>query len=41
MLGVHDYILFLFLIIAFISDIKNQKLPNWLTAGGIVVGIIY
>ena len=41
MLGVHDYILFLFLIIAFISDIKNQKLPNWLTAGGIVIGIIY
>ncbi|MUK87041.1 prepilin peptidase [Ornithinibacillus sp. L9] len=41
MLQLHDYILFLFLIIAFIIDVRSHKIPNWLTAGGMVVGILF
>lgn len=41
MLHIYDFILFVFLIIAFISDVKYKKLPNWLTAFGMVIGIIY
>lgn len=41
MLHLYDYILFVFLILALITDVKFQKLPNWLTAGGMATGIIY
>ena len=39
--AVYDYIVFVFLIIAFIWDIWFKKLPNWLTASGMVLGLIY
>ncbi|RDW21723.1 A24 family peptidase [Oceanobacillus chungangensis] len=41
MLQAIDYILFVFLVIAFMTDVKYQKLPNWLTAGGMLIGIVY
>ena len=41
MLQIQDYILFIFLVIAFIIDVRHHKLPNWLTAGGMVVGILF
>lgn len=41
MLHFYDYILFIFLIIAFIMDVRHYRLPNWLTAGGMVIGITF
>lgn len=41
MLDIQDYILFVFLIIAFITDVKYHKIPNWLSAGGALVGVLY
>lgn len=41
MLEFQDYLLFLFLIVAFVMDVRHYKLPNWLTAGGMLVGILY
>lgn len=41
MFEMQDYILFGLLAVACITDIKYQKLPNWLTAGGMVVGLIF
>jgi prepilin peptidase CpaA len=41
MLQVQDYLLFVYLIIALIFDIKFHKIPNWLTAGGMLVGILF
>lgn len=41
MLHVYDYILFIFLIVAFFMDVRHYKLPNWLTAGGMLVGIMF
>jgi len=40
-LAFHDYILFLLLLIALITDVKDEKLPNWLTMSGICFGLIY
>src|SRR5699024_6741082 len=40
MLHIQDYILFIVLIIALITDIKYKKIPNWLTVGALAVGII-
>lgn len=40
MLQVADYILFIFLIAAFIIDVRKHKIPNWLSAGGMLVGIL-
>ena len=31
----------LFTLIAFYTDIRSHKIPNWLTAGGIILGIAY
>ncbi|WP_099158597.1 A24 family peptidase [Virgibacillus ndiopensis] len=41
MLQVEDYILIIFIVIAFITDVTNRKLPNWLTVSGVIVGIGY
>lgn len=41
MLDIQDYILFIFLIIAFITDVKYHKIPNWLSVGGALVGVLY
>jgi prepilin peptidase CpaA len=41
MLALHDYILFILIIIAFYTDVRYKKLPNWLTASGMLIGIIY
>lgn len=41
MFQLQDYILFLFLIVAFVIDVRHHKLPNWLTAGGMAVGILF
>lgn len=41
MLEIYDYLLFVLVIIAFITDVKYHKLPNWLTAGGMAVGVVY
>ncbi|WP_330948630.1 A24 family peptidase [Virgibacillus sp. MG-45] len=41
MLQVQDYLLFVFLIIAFLIDIKHHKIPNWLSLSGMLVGILY
>ncbi|MFD2046155.1 prepilin peptidase [Ornithinibacillus salinisoli] len=41
MFQLHDYILFLFLIVAFIIDVRSHKIPNWLSAGGMVIGVLY
>ncbi|MFD1017677.1 A24 family peptidase [Thalassobacillus hwangdonensis] len=38
---VNHYIFIALIIIAFIWDVKFQKIPNWLTASGMVIGIIY
>ncbi|MDO6448213.1 A24 family peptidase [Oceanobacillus profundus] len=40
MLQMNDYFLFLFIIIAFLWDIRIQKIPNWLTAGGMLLAFI-
>ena len=34
-------VLFVLLVIASISDYRTYKIPNWLTAGGIVFALIY
>lgn len=41
MFALHDYLLFILLIIAFYTDVRYKKLPNWLTAGGMLVGVVY
>lgn len=41
MLHFYDYLLFIFLIIAFVLDVRHHKLPNWLTASGMLIGIVY
>lgn len=41
MLHIEDYILFVFLIIAFITDVKYHKLPNWLTVSAMGFGIMF
>ncbi|MFD2630917.1 prepilin peptidase [Oceanobacillus kapialis] len=40
MLYVYDYLLFIIIIVAFIWDIKQNKIPNWLTAGSTLLGVI-
>ncbi|GGH77579.1 prepilin peptidase CpaA [Pullulanibacillus pueri] len=39
-LDVSDYLLFLFIIIAFIWDVKYKKLPNLLTFGGMAIALV-
>ena len=34
-------VLFVLLVIASVSDYRTHKIPNWLTAGGIVFALIY
>lgn len=41
MLQIEDYILIVLLITAFIYDVKFHKIPNWLSAGGMLVGIVF
>lgn len=41
MFEIQDYILFVLIIIAFFWDVKYHKLPNWLTAGAMVIGIVF
>ncbi|MBC5637339.1 prepilin peptidase [Ornithinibacillus sp. BX22] len=41
MLQLNDYILFLYLIIAFVIDVRFHKIPNWLSAGAMLIGILY
>ncbi|GAQ19906.1 peptidase A24A prepilin type IV [Oceanobacillus picturae] len=36
-----DYLLFVVLLMALIWDIRFNKLPNWLTAGAMILGILY
>lgn len=40
MFHLQDYVLAVFLIVAFIVDVKYYKVPNWLSAGGVLVGIL-
>ncbi|WP_099158592.1 A24 family peptidase [Virgibacillus ndiopensis] len=40
MFHVFDYLLIIFIITAFVLDIRFHKIPNWLTAGGILVGLV-
>ncbi|MCL7748017.1 A24 family peptidase [Halalkalibacter alkaliphilus] len=35
------YLLALFVIIAFYTDVKNSKIPNWLTMSGVLAGLLY
>lgn len=35
------YLLFIFVIVAFIWDVKYQKIPNWLTLGGMLFGLVF
>lgn len=41
MITLHDYILFVLLIIGFYTDVRYKKLPNWLTAGAMLIGVVY
>lgn len=41
MFALQDYILFILLIIAFYTDVRHKKLPNWLTVSGMLVGVIF
>ena len=38
---IHYYILIIFLIVAFYYDVKQQRIPNWWTVSGVLVGIIF
>lgn len=40
MLHIYDYLLFVIIIIAFIWDVRHNKIPNWLTAGSALLGLI-
>lgn len=40
MLYTYDYLLFIVIIVAFVWDVKYHKIPNWLTAGSILIGVI-
>jgi prepilin peptidase CpaA len=40
-LAAHFIILILFLIVVSYYDIKHQRIPNWLSMLGVIVGIIY
>ncbi|MGN8645407.1 A24 family peptidase [Gracilibacillus sp. HCP3S3_G5_1] len=35
------YILFIYLLIAFYTDVRYSKIPNWLTISGVLVGVLY
>lgn len=41
MFALHDYFLFVLIAIAFYTDVRYKKLPNWLTASGMLVGVVY
>lgn len=41
MFALQDYILFILLIIAFYTDVRHKKLPNWLTVSGMLVGVVF
>ncbi|MCJ7840233.1 A24 family peptidase [Lederbergia sp. NSJ-179] len=40
-LEMYDYVLFVFLLIAFFFDVKYNRLPNWLTVSGMTFGLLY
>ncbi|SDZ18020.1 prepilin peptidase CpaA [Evansella caseinilytica] len=40
-LHIHDFILFGYLLTALYWDVRYTRLPNWLTAGGMAVGLLY
>lgn len=40
-LEINDYILFIFLAAALYTDVRQRKLPNWLTLTGMTVGLLY
>ncbi|WP_136446114.1 A24 family peptidase [Alkalihalobacillus alcalophilus] len=40
-LEIYDYLLFLYLLVALYMDVRYQKLPNWLTAGAMAVGLVF
>lgn len=40
-MDVNFYILAIFLIIAFYLDVRYSKIPNWLTMGGVLIGLLY
>ncbi|WP_181397439.1 prepilin peptidase [Gracilibacillus dipsosauri] len=35
------YLLILYILIAFIMDVRFNKIPNWLTVSGVIVGLAY
>ncbi|MGP4064996.1 A24 family peptidase [Oceanobacillus sp. M65] len=35
------YLLFIFVIVAFIWDVRHQKIPNWLTLSGMLFGLVF
>lgn len=41
MTDIIHYLLFIFIIIAFIWDVKYQRIPNWLTLGGMLFGMVF
>lgn len=41
MFALQDYFLFILLAIAFYTDVRYKKLPNWLTAGAMLLGVVY
>ncbi|MFC0526023.1 prepilin peptidase [Pontibacillus salicampi] len=40
-MAVNDILFIILIIIAFVWDVKYEKLPNWLTATGMMVGMVY
>lgn len=38
---IYYYILILFIAVAFYLDVRYQKIPNWLSVSGVVVGLVY
>ena len=41
MFALQDYILFVLIAVAFYTDVRYKKLPNWLTASAMLVGVVY
>lgn len=41
MFALEDYILFILIAVAFYTDVRYKKLPNWLTASAMLVGVVY
>lgn len=40
-MGFNIYLLIIFILIAFYTDVRYQKIPNWLTGSGVIAGFLY